>query len=168
MHGQRHYIASDGRPTLVLGPPPADYRKAPQASRGPSADTTASQRRVLVVEDNLDTVHGLARLLKDDGHRVEFAINGYAALRIAESFRPDVVVLDLGLPGMNGLDVCIQLKAEPSLRRARIIVVTAYADDEHRARARAAGCDTYLVKPYDPVHLLDMVNWPLDKPLPKP
>lgn len=115
-------------------------------------------KRVLVVEDNLDTVHGLARLLKDDGHQVEFAINGYAAVEIAKKFRPDVVLLDLGLPGLNGFDVCIRIKTEPGLEHTRVIAVTAYAHDEHRVRSRAAGCEMHIVKPYDPAHLLDVVN----------
>lgn len=115
-------------------------------------------RRVLVVEDNLDTVQTFARLLKADGHRVEFAINGYAAVDIAKTFRPDVVLLDLGLPGLDGFEVCRRIKSDPELRDACVIAVTAYAFDEHRVRSRAVGCVLHVVKPVDPAYLLALVN----------
>lgn len=115
-------------------------------------------RRVLVVEDNLDTVHTLVTLLRQDGHEVDFAINGYAALEVAKRFRPEVVLLDLGLPGMDGFDVCSRLKSEPAFSATRIIAVTAYAHDEHRVRSRAAGCDLHIAKPYDPRQLLAAVR----------
>ena len=118
----------------------------------------AGSRRVLVVEDNLDTVHTLVTLLRQDGHEVDFAINGYAALEVAERFRPEVVLLDLGLPGMDGFDVCARLKSEPAFTGIRIIAVTAYAHDEHRVRSRAAGCDLHIAKPYDPRQLLAAVR----------
>jgi CheY-like chemotaxis protein len=115
-------------------------------------------RRVLVVEDNLDTVQTLARLLKSDGHNVEFAINGYAAIDIARRFRPDVVLLDLGLPGLDGFEVCRRIKSEPALRDACVIAVTAYSHDEYRARSQAAGCLLHVVKPVEPACLLALVN----------
>src|SRR5258705_6768945 len=91
---------------------------------------TPTPRKVLVVEDNLDSLHSLVLLLRDIGHKVEFAINGYAALHVAEQFQPEVVLLDLGLPGMHGIDVCSRLRANPSLASARIIAITAYANDD--------------------------------------
>jgi DNA-binding response OmpR family regulator len=113
-------------------------------------------RRVLVVEDNLDAVHSLVVLLRQDGHQVDFAINGYAALDVARRFQPEVVLLDLGLPGLDGFDVCRRLKSVS--KDLRIVAVTAYASDEHRAKARAAGCDLHVVKPYDPQRLLAIVR----------
>jgi CheY-like chemotaxis protein len=118
----------------------------------------AATRRVLVVEDNLDSVHSLVLLLRQDGHQVDFAINGYAALEAAKRFRPDVVLLDLGLPGLDGFEVCRRLRRESELKDTRIIAVTAYARDEHRAKARAAGCDLHIIKPYDPQRLLAVVR----------
>ena len=115
-------------------------------------------RRVLVVEDNLDTVQTFAYLLKADGHQVEFAINGYAAVDIAKKFRPDIVLLYLGLPGLDGFQVCSRIKGEPELRHTRVIAVTAYAHDEHRVRSRAVGCELHVVKPIDPDELLNLVN----------
>ncbi|HEX5477627.1 MAG TPA: response regulator, partial [Burkholderiales bacterium] len=69
-----------------------------------------ASKRVLVVEDNLDSVHSLVLLLRDMGHRVEYAINGYAALDVARKFRPEIVFMDLGLPGLDGFEVCGRLK----------------------------------------------------------
>jgi CheY-like chemotaxis protein len=122
-------------------------------------------RRVLVIDDDLDGMQSLATLFRHMGHEVEFAINGYAALRIATAFRPDVVLLDLGLPGLDGFEVCRQIKAAPGLAHARVIAVTAYAGDEHRVRARAAGCEMHIVKPYDPGYVLAVVNEVPGEPL---
>jgi two-component system CheB/CheR fusion protein len=113
---------------------------------------------VLVVEDNLDAMHSLVTLLRLDGHEVDFAINGYAALEVAKRFAPDVVLLDLGLPGLDGFDVCRRLKREPGLDEMRIIAVTAYAQDDARIKSRAAGCDLHIAKPYDPLQLLAAVR----------
>ena len=134
--------------------PPRVGRHA--GAEGPAAK--AASRRVLVVEDNLDTVHSLVTLLRLDGHEVDFAINGYAALDVAKRFAPDVVLLDLGLPGLDGFDVCRRLKREPGLQQVRIIAVTAYAQDDHRVKSRAAGCDLHIAKPYDPLQLLAAVR----------
>jgi CheY-like chemotaxis protein len=119
---------------------------------------TANPRRVLIVEDNLDSVHILAELVKDIGHQVEFAINGYTAIAIALRFQPDFVLLDLGLPGMDGYEVCSVLKYQPGLERTRIIAVTAYGRDEHRVRARAAGCELHLLKPVSPQALFEVLE----------
>ncbi len=110
-------------------------------------------RRVLVVEDNLDGVHSLVLLLRDMGHEVDYAINGYAALDIASRIRPQVVLLDLNLPGLSGFDVCRRIKANPALKGTRVIALTAYTQDEYRQRATAMGCENYLVKPVDPREL---------------
>lgn len=115
-------------------------------------------RRVLVVEDNLDQVHSLLRLLRQDGHQVEFAINGYVAVDIAKKFRPEIVFLDLGLPGLDGFEVCSRIKSQPELAKTRVIALTAYAHAEHRARSRIHGCELHIVKPADPNYLLDLVN----------
>jgi CheY-like chemotaxis protein len=108
-----------------------------------------AKRRVLVVEDNLDTVHSMAMLIKMMGHECEFAINGFAALDAARKFRPDVVLLDIGLPDFKGYEIARQLKYEPGLERTRIIAITALPDAD-RQRALEAGCDEFYRKPLDP------------------
>ena len=107
-------------------------------------------RRVLVVDDNLDHVQTLAVLLKDMGHYTEFALSAQAALHCARRFRPDVVILDLGLPDMDGAVLCRQLRQEQGLQYVRILVVTGSAREGDRERAIEAGCDQFLNKPMDP------------------
>jgi DNA-binding response OmpR family regulator len=106
-------------------------------------------RRVLVVDDHLDTAESLSYLLRDMGHEVEFAINGYAALEIAAKFRPEIVFLDLVLPDFDGCDLSrlLRLRAAAPMR---IIAFTGRGSDEVRRRAEQAGCDEYLLKPLDP------------------
>jgi two-component system, chemotaxis family, CheB/CheR fusion protein len=111
------------------------------------AKKTAAPKRVLVVEDNLDSVHSLALLLHDMGHIVEYAINGYVALSVARRFHPDFLLLDLGLPGMDGFEVCREIKRDPTMQGTRIIAITAFSQAEYRTRAAEAGCELYLVKP---------------------
>lgn len=108
---------------------------------------TRTPKRVLIVEDNLDSVHTLVWLVRDMGHYVDYAINGYVGLDLARKFRPDIVLLDLGIPGLDGFELCSRLKHEYGMERLRVIVITGYASDEHRVRSRAAGCEVHLVKP---------------------
>jgi two-component system CheB/CheR fusion protein len=111
-----------------------------------------------VVEDNLDSVHSLALLLRDMGHEVEYAINGYAALSVAQSFRPDVVFLDLGLPGLDGFEVCRAMKGDAALRAAPVIAITGYADEDSRKRSADAGCELHVVKPVSPQFLESLLR----------
>jgi CheY-like chemotaxis protein len=117
-------------------------------------------RRVLVVEDNLDAVHSMATLIKMMGHECQFAINGFAALDIARTFRPDVILLDIGLPDLKGYDIAKQLKWEPGLEATRIIAVTALPETD-RQRAIDAGCDEFYRKPLAPMLLEQLLAKPL-------
>jgi two-component system CheB/CheR fusion protein len=119
------------------------------------------RRRVLVVEDNLDSVHSMAMLIKEMGHEVQFAINGFAAIDIARRFRPEIILLDIGLPDFKGHVVAHQLKFEPGLERTRIIAVTALPDtDELRQRVLDAGCEELYQKPLDPMKLEELLAQP--------
>ena len=113
-------------------------------------------RRVLVVDDNLDAVHSMAVLIKMMGHECQFAINGFAALQIAREFRPEVILLDIGLPDFKGYDVAKQLKWEPGMEGTRIIAVTALPQAD-RAQAIEAGCDGFFRKPLDPALLEELL-----------
>jgi CheY-like chemotaxis protein len=116
---------------------------------------------VLVVEDNLDAVHSMATLIKMMGHECQFAINGFAALDIARQFRPDIILLDIGLPDFKGYDIAKQLKWEPGLEATRIIALTALPDTD-RQRAIDAGCEEFYRKPFDPILLEQLLAKPLD------
>ncbi|HEX6319569.1 MAG TPA: response regulator [Burkholderiales bacterium] len=116
-----------------------------------------AKRRVLVVEDNLDSVHSMATLLKMMGHQVEFAINGFAALDVARRFRPEVVLLDIGLPDFKGYDIARQLKWEPGFERTRIIALTGRPMDEVRQKALDAGCEQVFAKPIAPAVLEELL-----------
>lgn len=113
-------------------------------------------RRVLVVEDNLDHVVTTTLLLRSIGHSVESALNGGAALAAARTFRPDVVLLDVGLPDTMGWEVARQLKEE--LPRVRIIAISGRSGGEDRARSLEAGCEAYLVKPVVPATLETVIG----------
>jgi CheY-like chemotaxis protein len=109
--------------------------------------------RVLVVEDNPMAADGLARLLRAAGHTVEVVADGAAAVRAAEDNHPDVVLLDIGLPGPSGWEVAAQLHALPADKRPLLVAVTGYGDAEDRRRSREVGIDLYLIKPVDPEKL---------------
>jgi CheY-like chemotaxis protein len=116
-----------------------------------------TKRRVLIVEDNLDSVHSMAMLVKAMGHQCEFAINGFAALDIARKFRPDVILLDIGLPDFKGDKIAAQLKYEPGLENTRIIAITGLPQHEVRERALEAGCEDVYAKPMDPAKLEELL-----------
>ena len=104
-------------------------------------------RRVLIIEDNLDSAETLSELLSVAGHEVETAHDGPAGFRKALSSRPDVVVCDIGLPGMSGYDVARAMRAEPSLAATLLVALTGYALPEDRQQALQAGFDHHLSKP---------------------
>jgi DNA-binding response OmpR family regulator len=114
--------------------------------------------RILVVEDNLDSVHSLCLLLREMGHQVEYAINGYVALDAARRFKPDVAILDLGLPGMTGFEVCTQIRRDPELCATKLIALTGYGDESYRMRAEQSGFDRFFVKPLDPNVLYELLG----------
>ena len=128
------------------------------AGEGDGARKTRNPRRVLIIEDNLDSVHSMVNLLRDMGHEVDYAINGYAGVDAALRFRPDVVLLDLGLPGLNGFDVCSRLKKLQGMERTRFIAVTGYTQNEYRVRSQAAGCEMHLIKPVPPRVLAELLE----------
>lgn len=111
--------------------------------------TPAQTRRILVSDDDLDVAQSIVILLRDMGHSVQFAINGYAALDVARRFLPEIVFLDIGLPDMDGWLLAAELRRQTGLQDIRIVVVTGRAGEEDRRRSMQAGCEEHLVKPLD-------------------
>jgi two-component system, chemotaxis family, CheB/CheR fusion protein len=113
--------------------------------------------RVLVVDDNKDAANSTAKLLGLVGHEVQVAYSGPAALREAVSFRPDAVLLDLGLPEIDGYEVARRLRQEPALAHVRLIALSGYGQDADRQRSQEAGFDAHLVKPAEPQKLAELL-----------
>jgi len=107
------------------------------------------RRRVLVVDDNLDVALGLAMLIETSGYEVKTALEGPSALEIAREFRPEFVVMDIGLPGMNGYELAEAFRAEDVLRGATLIAISGFGQRHDHERARAAGFDHHMLKPVD-------------------
>jgi CheY-like chemotaxis protein len=114
-------------------------------------------RRVLIVEDNADVADSLRILLELLGHEVRVAYTGPEGVRTAHEFRPEVVLCDIGLPGLDGFGVAGELRHDDVTARTRLIAVTAYGDDATRQRALASGFDLLVTKPADPAALLQLV-----------
>jgi len=115
-------------------------------------------RRILVVDDNRDSATSLAKLLSLTGHKTHIAYDGLEAVEAAVSFLPEVVLLDIGLPKMNGYDACRKIREQPSGKRMMLIALTGWGQDEDREKSRAAGFDAHLVKPVDYEGLMELLN----------
>jgi CheY-like chemotaxis protein len=125
--------------------------------------------RVLVVEDHNDTATILGVLLELWGHEPRLCRTGAEALAAAADFAPHAVLLDIGLVGgMDGYEVARRLRQQPALREAVVIAVTGYGQDGDRERARQAGCDHHLLKPYDPCELERLLAEAAARPCPMP
>jgi CheY-like chemotaxis protein len=105
--------------------------------------------RVLVVDDSVDTAEGVSKLLKLLGHDVQTAYDGPAAIELARTFKPEIILLDIGLPGMDGYAVVKQLRSEDCCKDALIVAISGYGQEEDVRRSREAGFDQHLVKPVD-------------------
>jgi CheY-like chemotaxis protein len=139
-------------PVLHL-PQPLPRAEEPGASARPG-----HARRVLVVDDNLDSAQSTAMLLGLAGHEVRVAHEGTGALEAAAQFRPEVVVLDIGLPGMSGYDVARHLRGRRESAHVLLIALTGYGRPEDAVRIKAAGFDHHLVKPALPEQLKTLVD----------
>ena len=131
--------------------PPPDSTTAPLAATDPPE--TPTPQRILVVDDNLDATDTLATMLALLGHEVRTATDGLTALDLAEAFRPAVVVLDIGLPGLNGYDAARRLREAPWAMDTLLIAVTGWGQAADKRRAQEAGFDFHLTKPIDRVDL---------------
>jgi CheY-like chemotaxis protein len=153
MHGGRVEAHSAGAGTgsefVVYLPVPPLALAAANDSAEPPSRMLSAPRRVLVVDDSPDAVESLSMILRVWGHEVHTAADGPTALHEAEALRPEVVLLDIGLPGMDGYEVARRLREQVRLIDTLLIALTGYGQDEDRRRVAEAGFDTHLVKPAD-------------------
>ena len=131
--------------------------EAPAEEGSASAPAHASWR-ILVVDDNRDAARSVATFLELVGHDVSTAADGAQALQVASDFHPDIVVLDIGLPLLDGYQVAARLRAQPATRDSLLIALTGYGQAEDRERAVSAGFDHHFVKPADPAALLSRID----------
>jgi CheY-like chemotaxis protein len=108
---------------------------------------SSAKRRVLVIEDNVDAAESLREVLEFGGHTVQLANNGGDGIAKSLSFRPDMILCDIGLPGLDGYEVARRLRAEKTLASVYLVALTGYALPEDLAKAKAAGFDEHIAKP---------------------
>jgi len=131
---------------------------APAVPATPAAPPHSPSRRILVIDDNQDSADSSAMVLELMGHTTERAYSGTEGLEVAGRFRPDVVLLDIGLPGMSGYEVATHLREAPWGKDAILIAVTGWGQEDDRRRSREAGFNHHLVKPIDIVELVALLD----------
>ncbi|MFO1431639.1 MAG: PAS domain S-box protein [Candidatus Competibacteraceae bacterium] len=164
MHGGRIEVHSAGLgqgsefsvhlPLLTM-PTPQALKPVDQMSDTPLCQTKC---RILVVDDNEDAATSLALLLQMMGQDIQIAYDGLEALAKAETFRPQIVLLDLGMPKLNGYETARRLRAESWGEKAILVALTGWGQEEDRRRAREAGFDYHVVKPVDPIELEKLIT----------
>jgi len=148
LHGGSLQAKSDGPGTgseFVITLPVIDAPEAPRPAAVVAA--RAGARRILVIDDNVDAANALAALLRQDHHEVAVAHSGPVGIEMARTFKPEVALVDVGMPGMNGYEVAKRLRALN--RHLLLVAVSGYSGDESRRRAKAAEFDEFVIKPFD-------------------
>jgi CheY-like chemotaxis protein len=149
MHGGKVEAHSSlGQGTLFVVRLPVVLISAPQPP--PATETghaAARSLRILVVDDNVDTAASLAMLLRATGHNVRTAHDGPQALDAALDYRPNVMLLDIGLPGLDGFEVATRMREHPVLQNVVLVAMTGYGQETDRQRSQQSGFDHHLVKP---------------------
>jgi signal transduction histidine kinase/ActR/RegA family two-component response regulator len=164
LHGGRVEAKSAGRGKgsefIVHLPALAEAPTEAEAVRK-NGNAELPKRRILVVDDNIDSAETLGLLLRLGGHDVKTAYSGQSALELARLDRPEIVMLDIGMPGMDGLEVARRLREVAGLKDVLLIAMTGYGQDEDRRRTEGAGFNTHLVKPIDFERLNSLfIDWP--------
>jgi CheY-like chemotaxis protein len=161
LHGGRVQAFSNGtglgsefvvRLPLAADQPVSEVRASVEEHKSPTP-----VRKVLVVDDNRDAAESLTMLLELVGHQPRSLHDGLAAVEAVEEFQPDVVLLDLGLPGLNGYETARRIRGNPWGASVVIVAVTGWGQEEDRRRSREAGFDAHLLKPIDLRALEDLL-----------
>lgn len=162
LHGGRVEAHSEGAGRgsefRVFLPRPAKAAGAPEPAGDEPQIPSARQRRILVVDDNRDAADSLALFLELAGHDVAVAYSGAEALRMASNVHPQLLLLDIGMPAMNGYELAAQLQRFPWVAGATLVAVTGWGQEEDRTRARAAGFDHHMTKPIDPAAIQSLLH----------
>jgi signal transduction histidine kinase len=160
MHGGSLVAASDGLgtgSTFTMSLPRA-VDERPSVLETCAAPYAGEQRRILVVDDNADGAELLVSVLGMTGHEVKSASDGAHALETAEGMGPDLVILDIGLPDIDGWEVARRLRLTPKGQKAMLVALTGWGSDEAKQKSLDAGFDLHLTKPVDPRRLLELVS----------
>ena len=126
--------------------------------RSPDLAQDGAPKRILVVDDNTDAAQSLAVLLEMEGHEVRTAADGHEAIASLEAAVPDIAILDIGLPGMDGYELARWIRRQPRLHRVRLIALSGYGQASDRKLALDAGFDVHLAKPVDPDAVLRTIG----------
>jgi CheY-like chemotaxis protein len=160
LHGGRITVHSDGPGQgssfvvqLNLPTPVPALRAVPTTVETIARAPARNSARILIADDNRDGAQSLALMLDLEGYDVRTAADGLEALEIAEEFQPDVVLLDIGMPGIDGYETARRLRARPWAKSVLLCAQTGWGQEDDKRRARSAGFDRHLVKPVDPEEL---------------
>jgi len=135
-----------------------NQRSEPAARPGSDHRRTANPKKILVVDDNREAADSMVWLVSTTGHDVRVAYDGHQALSVAATFVPDILLLDLGMPGLNGFEVAKQIRLQPWGESMTLIAVTGWGQERDRRRAAEAGFDAHLVKPVKTSELLSALE----------
>ena len=114
--------------------------------------------KILIVDDEPNVIQALSFVLKREGYQVETAEDGVEAIKKLKHWKPCLVFLDIGLPGMDGIEVCKQIKADPELRDIYILVLSAKAQEDDRQKIFSAGANGYMAKPFSPHAVVELLR----------
>lgn len=161
LHGgeiEAHSAGVDAGSEFTIRLPQASApASAPALGAAPGHLASVTPRRVLLVDDNQDVLQGLRALLEVGGHEVQAVGDPASALRASASFVPDLAILDIGLPGMDGYELAAELRRRPGFDNTRLVALSGYGQPADQARARAAGFAVHLVKPITPAQLYSLL-----------
>jgi len=161
LHGGSVAVSSGGRgqgSTFVVTLPRLDHLGGPEAVSRAVGLLAPLSARVLVIEDNVDAGESLANLLGQSGHVVEVALDGQSGLELFDRFKPDVVLCDIGLPGLDGYEVAARIKQRLPTRGPALVALTGYGNPKDVERSLNAGFEHHVVKPPKPEMLLQIID----------
>ena len=123
-----------------------------------SAENSATRRRILVADDNVDAATSLSMLLELMGHSTRVVHDGIEAVDVAASFQPDIILLDIGMPRLDGFEACSRIRAQSANKNVVIVALSGWTQDEKRQRSQEAGFDFYLIKPVESAALQKLLR----------